>query len=68
MKRVAIVLGIILIIVAGIYLVIPADSLPTFFPGYDAGLTRIRLRHGLVAGGVGVILLAFGWFVGRSRG
>ena len=66
MKTVAYILGIILIIIAGIYLAVPADSLPSFFiPGHEAGLARVRLKHGIASGAVGVILLLIGWFVGR---
>jgi hypothetical protein len=65
MKTIAYILGIVLIIVAGIYLAVPADSLPSFFPGHEAGLGRVRLKHGIASGAVGVVLLAIGWFVGR---
>ncbi len=65
MKAVAYLLGIVLIIIAGIYLAVPADSLPSFFPGHEAGLARVRLKHGIASGAVGVILLLIGWFVGR---
>ena len=65
MKAVAYLLGIILIIIAGIYLAVPADSLPSFFPGHEAGLARVRLKHGIASGAAGVILLLIGWFVGR---
>ena len=65
MKSIAYLLGALLIVIAAIYLLVPADSLPAFFPGHEAGLTRIRLKHGLAAGVVGTILLAVGWFVGR---
>ena len=65
MKSIAYLLGALLIVVAAIYLLVPADSLPAFFPGHETGLTRIRLKHGLAAGVVGIILLAVGWFVGR---
>jgi hypothetical protein len=65
MKSIAYLLGALLIVIAAIYLLVPADSLPAFFPGHEAGLTRIRLKHGLAAGVVGIILLAVGWFVGR---
>ena len=47
------------------YLLVPADALPTFFPGHETGLARIRFKHGLVSGTVGVMLLAVGWFMGR---
>jgi hypothetical protein len=65
MKTIAYLLGVLLIVVGAIYLLVPADSLPAFFPGYETGLTRVRLKHGLAAGAVGIILLAIGWFVGR---
>ena len=65
MKTVAYILGIVLIIIAGIYLAVPADSLPSFFPGHEAGLARVRLKHGIASGAVGVVLLLIGWFVGR---
>ena len=65
MKLVATVLGIALIIVAVIYFLMPADALPSFFPGYEHGLARIRMKHGLISGAVGVVLLAVGWFMGR---
>jgi len=66
MKLVAYVLGIVLFVVAAIYLLLPADQLPSFFPGHETGLARIRLKHGLVSGAVGVVLLAVGWFIGRK--
>ena len=65
MRSIAYLLGALLIVIAAIYLLVPADSLPAFFPGHEAGLTRIRLKHGLAAGVAGIILLAVGWFVGR---
>jgi hypothetical protein len=67
MKLAAYVLGLIFIIVAVVYLTVPADSLPAFLPGHEAGLTRVRMKHGLASGAVGIILFAIGWFVGRSR-
>jgi hypothetical protein len=65
MKTIAYLLGVLLIVVAAIYLLVPADQLPSFFPGHEAGLARIRMKHGLASGAAGVILLALGWFVGR---
>ena len=47
------------------FFLMPADALPSFFPGYEHGLARIRMKHGLVSGGAGVVLLAIGWFMGR---
>jgi hypothetical protein len=65
MKTIAYLLGTLLIVIAAIYLLVPADSLPSFFPGHETGLARIRVKHGLVAGVVGIVLIAIGWFAGR---
>ncbi len=65
MKLVLTVLGLVLIVVAVVYLVVPADQLPSFLPGHEAGVTRVHMKHGVVSGVVGVILLAAGWFMGR---
>jgi hypothetical protein len=65
MKAVLILVGIVLIVVAAVHLLLPADSLPSFFPGHETGMTRIRLKHGLLSGGIGVVLILAGWFVGR---
>jgi hypothetical protein len=65
MKTVAYLLGALLIIVAVIYFAMPADSLPSFMPGYEAGLMRPHMKHGIVAGVAGVVLCAIGWFMGR---
>jgi hypothetical protein len=65
MKLIVTLLGVILIVVAVIYFVMPADSLPGFFPGHEAGVTRMHYKHGMVSGVAGVILLAVGWWMGR---
>jgi hypothetical protein len=65
MKTIAYLLGALLLVVAAIYLLVPADSLPSFFPGHEAGLARIRVKHGLVAGVAGIVLIAIGWYAGR---
>ena len=66
MKTIAVIFGIALIIVAVIYFMVPADSLPGFFPGHETGLARIRVKHGVLSGGLGVILLAGAWMMGRK--
>lgn len=65
MKAIFIVLGIALLVIAVVYFVVPADSLPGFFPGHEAGVARVHMKHGVVAGAAGVVLLALGWFMGR---
>ncbi len=46
MKAIVTILGVVLLIVAAMYFLVPADSLPTFFPGHETGLMRIRAKHG----------------------
>ena len=58
----AVVLGIALIVVAIVYWVEPAKSLPGFFPGQDSHSTTHHLKHGIAAFLVGLALLAFVWF------
>jgi|SRR5215468_12703629 len=61
------IVAIICLIAAGMYVMMPADQLPTFFPGFDPSLARPRLKHGIAAGIVGVLLFIGGWYVGRAR-
>ena len=65
MKLVLTVFGIVLLVVAAVYFVMPADQLPGFFPGHEAGVTRIHAKHGIVAGVAGLVLLAAGVWMGR---
>lgn len=65
MKLIAYLLGIILIVIAVVYFVTPADHLPSFFPGHAAGVTRVHMKHGVLSGVIGIVLLAAGWFMGR---
>ena len=66
MKTIVIVIGVILIVAAAVYFLVPADALPTFFPGHETGLMRIRTKHGILAGALGIVLLALGWWMGRK--
>jgi hypothetical protein len=65
MKLIATLLGIVLIAIAVMYFVLPADQLPAFMPGHQAGVMRAHIKHGLVSGVAGVVLLAVGWVLGR---
>ena len=65
MKLLATLLGLALLVIAVMYFVMPADSLPGFFPGHETGVTRVHMKHGIVAGVAGVVLLAIGWIMGR---
>jgi hypothetical protein len=65
MKLVLTLLGVVLLIVAAVYFLVPADQLPGFFPGHQAGVTRVHYKHGIVSGVAGVVLLAVGVWMGR---
>jgi len=58
----AIVLGIVLIVNAVIYFAEPAGSLPSFFPGHDAGSGHHHVKHGLLALILGIGCFVFAWF------
>ncbi len=65
MKLIVVLLGIVLLVLAGVYFLVPANSLPAFIPGYDAALTRVRFTHGVAAAVVGVVLLIVARFIRR---
>ena len=65
MKLICTLLGLALIVVAAIYFLMPADALPSFFPGHETGLARMRYKHGIVSAVIGVVLLMAGRFMGR---
>jgi len=65
MKLVLTLLGVILLIVAAVYFFVPADQLPSFFPGHEDGVTRVHVKHGIVSGVAGIVLLAAGVWIGR---
>jgi hypothetical protein len=65
MKLVLTLLGVVLLVIAAVYFLVPADQLPGFFPGHEAGVARVHLKHGVVAGVIGIILIGAGTFMGR---
>ena len=65
MKMIAYVLGLICAIAAVMYFTMPAGSLPTFMPGYDAGSAHIHTTHALAAAVAAIVLFVVGWFAGR---
>jgi hypothetical protein len=58
----AVILGIALIAVAIVYWAEPAKSLPSFFPGHEAGSGHHHTKHGIAAFLLGLACLAFAWF------
>jgi hypothetical protein len=67
MRILGIILGLLFAALAIVYWVVPAGSLPTFVPGFEAGSAHIHLKHGIASALVAVVLLGLGWYVGRLR-
>jgi hypothetical protein len=67
MNKVLSVIGVLLVIVAIVYFVFPANSLPEWLPGYDPGLSRIHYTHGAASFVAGAGLLAYAWFRGGKK-
>jgi hypothetical protein len=63
----AYLLAIICIIAAVMYFVMPAGSLPTFMPGYEAGSAHIHMKHAIIAIVAAIVLFLIGWLIGRRR-
>src|SRR5260221_12138626 len=40
MKLVLTLIGVVLLVIAAVYFVVPADQLPGFLPGHEAGVTK----------------------------
>jgi uncharacterized protein DUF1232 len=66
MKIVLTVLGIVLLAMAGIYFLMPADQLPDFFPGHEAGVTRLHVKHGIVSGVAGLVLIGASMWIEKK--
>jgi len=65
-EKAALVLGIIFLILAIVYFVIPAGSLPGFLPGFEAGSDHVHLKHGVASLVVAVVLFVISWYAGRN--
>lgn len=53
--------GLVLLVVAIVYFVEPAHSLPSFFPGHEAHATKHHTKHGIAALLVGLAAFAVAW-------
>jgi len=65
MKMILTSLGVILLIIAAVYFLVPADQLPGFLPGHETGVTRMHYKHGVVSGLAGLVLIVAGTWMGR---
>jgi hypothetical protein len=58
----AVIVGLVFLIVAIVYFVEPAGSLPSFFPGHEAGSSHHHAKHGIAALVVAAACFIFAWF------
>ncbi len=55
------IVGVALLVVAGVYFAEPARSLPAFFPGHLAGSNHHHTTHGIAALIVGLLAIIGAW-------
>jgi uncharacterized RDD family membrane protein YckC len=58
----AVIVGVLLIAIAIIYFVDSASSLPSFFPGHQAGSGHHHAKHGIAAFILGLGAFVYAWF------
>jgi hypothetical protein len=64
----AVLLGVVFLVIAVVYLVEPAGSLPSFFPGHEAGSSHHHTKHGIAAFVVALGCFVFAWFQSGPSG
>jgi amino acid permease len=60
-------LGVVFLALAAVYYFVPAGSLPSFLPGFEAGADHVHLKHAFGSLIVALILFAVAWFSGRPQ-
>jgi hypothetical protein len=58
------ILGVVFLVIAAVYWLTPAESLPAFLPGFEAGDVRPHVKHALGSFIIALILFALSWFLG----
>jgi hypothetical protein len=64
----AILLGIVFLAIAVVYFAEPAGSLPSFFPGHEAGSAHHHSKHGIAALVLAGACFVFAWFQSGPSG
>jgi hypothetical protein len=54
-------LGVAFLVIAAVYWLIPAPSLPSFFPGFKMGSVHVHFKNALGSLVLALALLAFAW-------
>jgi hypothetical protein len=58
----AVLIGLALLVLAVVYFVDSASTLPSFIPGHEAGSSHHHVKHGIAAAVLGLGCLIFAWF------
>jgi hypothetical protein len=58
-------LGVVFLVLAAVYWLVPSGSLPSFLPGFEAGSDHVHLKHAFASLIVALVLFAVAWFSGR---
>ncbi|MGE5282128.1 MAG: hypothetical protein ACM3N0_07380 [Chloroflexota bacterium] len=64
----AVLAGLVFVAIAVVYFVEPAGSLPSFFPGHEAGSGHHHAKHGIAALVVAAACFVFAWFQSGPSG
>lgn len=67
MPLIAGILGVLFVALAVVYWLTPAESLPSFLPGFKAGDAAIHVKHALGSLVIGIVLLVLAWLQGARR-
>jgi hypothetical protein len=65
--KISFIIGLLLVILALMYWLIPGRSLPAFIPGYGANLTVTHFKRGVASFILGLCAFAFGWYKLRKK-
>jgi hypothetical protein len=57
-----IIFGIVFFIIGYVYATHSAGSLPTYFPGYEAGQGARHVKHSIASFIVGIACFVYAWF------
>jgi hypothetical protein len=57
-------LGVVFVLIAVVYFITPAGSLPHFMPGYMDGSSTVHYKHAIGSFIVALALFALAWFKG----
>jgi uncharacterized membrane protein HdeD (DUF308 family) len=58
----AVLVGIVLLMIGGLYITHPASGLPSFFPGHAPGSSHRHVIRGVAAAVAGAVAFVVAWF------